>query len=200
MNQPKSAGAPTLSNIGEILDEIVKSVVKYPEKAGATMSEHGSLVAFVIKADKEDVRRVVGKSGKHIRALTQLANAMSRRYGKESHVMIDEKSPPIAPAPNLAFTYEEYDPVKFDRVRSLLHRIFNMLVIHRDAIAVVAGNVSTTTILEVNVKTEDYPLIYGPEADFDYGRDGLIIGSIKNIFDGIGKNHGRVIRLVVNKV
>jgi hypothetical protein len=67
-------------------------------------------------------------------------------------------------------------------------------------VTITTKEVGTMVIAEVRIRAADYPLLYGKDATFDYGTDGHIIGAIKNFFDGVAKNHGRVIRIAVKKI
>ena len=54
--------------------------------------------------------------------------------------------------------------------------------------------------LALQLLAADYPALHGSrEVEFDYGMDGNLIGAIKNIFAGIGKDNGRVVRIVITK-
>lgn len=188
-------------DIEEILTDLVKNVVRNPDGVKVSSLVKGPLAAFVIKTDQEDVRRVVGQRGKHIRALQAIVTEAVRRYNLEAHVAIDEKTPQIpATAAPKAPVLGKYDPKRFRDVKDLLRRVVGLFVEHQKSLSVSEASISQTSIFEVKLKKEDYPSVYGRETQFDYGTDGIIIGSIKNIFDGIGKNNGRFIKIVFNQV
>lgn len=195
MNPVSVTGQPPLDAIAAILTDIVKAVVRRPDAVKVTQSVHGPIAAFVIKTDQEDVRRVIGQKGKHFKAMSIIIDHMAKRHGFEGHLVVDEKGPPVLPPTIKAFSYSSYDPAKFETVRSLLFRIFQQFATDHSKLGVVMSEVGSTVVFQVNVAREDYQLVYGPEMMFEYGRDGAIIGSIKNLFDGIGKNHGRIIRI-----
>jgi len=183
--------------IRSILTALVMSIVTHPENVKVESSEHGPLVAFRIRTEQEDVRRVIGTRGKHYKALEGIAASLCKLIDRESHIIVDDKGPPPNVAPVKGFVYSRVDTQKFDKVQPLLRRVISPFLLNPDSMDIDSSEIGTTTIFVVKVKAEDYPQVYGPEIQFDYGTDGAIIGAIKNIFDGIGKNHGRIIRVVL---
>lgn len=198
MIEPTEARA--INDVQEILTDIVKSVVTRPDRVSVHSSIHGPLVAFVIKTEQIDVRRVIGSKGKHFKAMETIVQALMRIMDREAHLTVDEKGPPPVAAHNKPFSLGATRPDGVRNVVDLLRRVIGPFLQIPEAMDVISTNLGTTTILELRVKESDYPLIYGTETVFDYGPDGHLIGSIKNIFDGIGKNNGRIIRITVNRI
>jgi len=174
--------------------------VTYPERVTVQSSIHGPLVAFVIKTEQIDVRRVIGSKGKHFKAMEVITQSLMRLMDREAHLTVDEKGPPSVMPQNKPFSLGSQRPDSIRNVVDLLRRVIGPFLQIPEAMEVIPTNLGTTTILELRVKESDYPLIYGVDTVFDYGPDGNLIGSIKNIFDGIGKNNGRIIRITVNRI
>jgi predicted RNA-binding protein YlqC (UPF0109 family) len=197
MNQVQNSDAELATEVGKIVSGLVKGVVTKPEAVRLETRAVGQILAFKVVPDKADVCRVIGKGGKHFRALESLLSAICRTVDKESHLVVDDKD--IAGPGSMARPFTLGPKKDFAQVLALLRLTFSPFLDYPDVFAMKAEEMGKTTLIEVTVDTRDYPNIYGKEVTFDYGPDGHIIGAIKNIFDGIGKNYGRIIRLAVTK-
>jgi predicted RNA-binding protein YlqC (UPF0109 family) len=190
-----------VAEIHDVTTDLVRSVVRNPDRVNLIRKDVSQLVAFSIKTDQDDVRRVVGARGKHFRALETIVGAMLKRAGRDSHVAIDE-------SPNAAVSVLKkegalggFNARQFKDASKLLKRVVVQCVHEPERVEVTSTDVGATSILEIKIKTSDFDALRGErEVDFDYGPDGDLIGSIKNLFDGIGKNNGRVLKLVVTKI
>jgi predicted RNA-binding protein YlqC (UPF0109 family) len=190
-----------IDEIEDVVSDLIKSVVRNPDGAKVTKLHRGQLLALAIRVDQEDVRRVIGQRGKHFKAVETIVREAARVAGLEGHVAIDEKSPPTSAVDQpKSFALGQYSAKKFKNVKELLRRSVMLVVANKSAVAVTETPMATTTFLEIKVKKEDYPALYGKDAPFDYGTDGHIIGALKNFFDAIGKNNGRVIKIIVQQV
>lgn len=190
------------SEIAEVLESLVKCVVTQPSSVKVGHSVHGNLIALIVKTDQNDVRRVIGAKGKHFKALQGIVASLAKQVDFEAHLAVDDKGPPPpagAPAPKI-FSLGQYNQQGFERVKVLLSKLVSMFLSSPNVFEVISTDIANTTIFEIRVKADEYQAIYGTEVPFDYGNDGHIIGAIKNIFDGIGKNHGRIIRISLNRV
>jgi predicted RNA-binding protein YlqC (UPF0109 family) len=196
----KTTEPDPISEIEGVITELIRAVVRNPDGVKISHVEQGPLVAYVIKTDQPDVSRVLGKQGKHFKAMEVIVAEALRLIGRESHLVIDEKSPPLAPQSQKNFTFGTYNAKKFKSVKELLKRVATLYVRSPKDVDVITNDVGNTTLVELKINAADYPAIYGRDVAFEYGTDGHLLGAIKNFFDGIGKNNGRVIRIVVNKV
>lgn len=196
----KTTEPDPISDIEGVITELIRAVVRNPDGVKISHVEQGPLVAYVIKTDQPDVSRVLGKLGKHFKAMEVIVAEALRKIGRESHLVIDEKSPPLAPQAQKNFQFGAYNAKKFKGVKELLKRVALLYVRSPKDVDVITNDVNNTTLVELKINAADYPALYGRDATFEYGTDGHLIGAIKNFFDGIGKNNGRVIRIVVNKV
>lgn len=186
-----------VSYLNDMLGSLVKGVVSKPDEVTILQSSHGPLVAFIIKTAPQDVPRVIGAKGKHFRALEAIIGNLAKKIGRETHLSIDESGPRNPGQKILAFGIQK----DLAPVEALMRKTVAMFMDRPDAAIITRTDLDTkTTVLHIKIDEENYDSIIGPETSFEYGVDGLIIGSIKNLFDGIGKNHGRLIRVVLSKV
>lgn len=74
----------------DTLTYILKAIVDSPEKVEVTEEESGDSIDFVIKVDKEDAGRVIGKGGKVIRAIRNVIKIMAIKEGKRINVSLAE--------------------------------------------------------------------------------------------------------------
>lgn len=184
--------------ISKLLEQLVKAVVQKPEAVKIKHSTHGPLAAFVISTDPGDVRRVIGAKGKHFKALKLIISSLTSLIGREAHIEVEDKGPPIGESPMRTSAFVK--PRDLAPVEKLLNKTISMFLDQPGACTISTTEVGTTMIFEVKVNSEaNHARIYGPLMSFEYGADGAIIGSIKNLFDGIGKNHGRLIRIVLSQ-
>mgnify|MGYP002777157298 CR=1 FL=1 len=188
---------PAVGQIESVLTDLVKCVVNQPDKVSVISSVHGPLIALVVRPEKSDVSRVIGSRGKHFKALDVILKALAKEIGREVHFEVDDKGPPAGPVGPKLFSYGKFDPEGFAKAKDTFRRLVSMFMEAPNSGEVVVADFGNTTILEVRVNSVDYASLYGTEMTFDYGVDGSVIGSIKNIFDGIGKRYGRVFRVVL---
>lgn len=201
MNSPEPE-LDLAAEIGDLLLQLIKAVVTNPNSVTVKHSSIGPLAVFVIKTHPSDVRKVIGGQGKRIRAFTEIVNSLSRQIGREAQITIDESGN----GPNFqvqrSTSFVDAQSKDFSAITGLLTRTVRMFADSPTAVQVIytAPEGTNIAVFEVKVKPSSYSALYGQPANFDYGPDGSVIGSIKNIFDGIGKNHGRVVRIVMTKL
>ena len=186
--------------INEVLTDLLKNLVRNPNAVKVTRTEVSQLVALTIKTDQDDVRRVVGSKGKNFHSLEHIAGAMLKRLDRESHVSIEEARSGIHNAVHnrLPFRHDAAD--QSQKISKLLKRVAILFAADPTKVSVTSTEVATTLILEVKIPAYDHAALHGDrDAEFGYGKDGIVIGSIKTIFDGLGKNHGRIVRITVTQ-
>jgi predicted RNA-binding protein YlqC (UPF0109 family) len=190
---------PAVAELQGVLTDLVKCAVTKPEAVKVKHSVHGNLVAFFIETEQVDVKRVLGSKGKHFKALESIMRTLAKISDRETLLTIkDDGPPPPGSQGQRQFSPPVQGSKMFERVPALLKRIIGLYL--ETEPQVVVADFGQTAILEIKIKDGEKHYITGPDADFEYGRDGLIIGSIKNIFDGIGKNHGKVLKITVTEV
>ena len=196
MNNPESEKS---SAINDLLTDLVKAVVRQPEKVQIQHTIHGNLDAFAVRVDQDDVRRVIGSKGKHFKALQHLILAACQSLGREGYLAVKEDAPvAVLPKPTeRVFPLERGRP--FDPVRGLLGRVVSIFVPNASDFTIADTDMGTGHIFEIKVNAAVHARLLGETAVFEYGPDGANIGAIKNLFDAISKNHGKIVKITLTK-
>ena len=182
-----------LKEITEIAHDLVANLVSNPRAVRITPNMHGPLAAFSIKTEQVDVRRVLGAKGRHFRAISAIVSMLSERVGLESLVTIDEReSNNYSPSAFITPPPRPYRADQWLTVTNLLEAILEFVVNDSDALTIKTTDYGLTTVAEVQVSEEDYPLVYGLDGEF--------IEALKSVFGGIAGNHGRAMRIVLTQV
>ena len=189
-----------VAEIHAVLTALVRNIVRNPASVSVIRKDVSQLVFFSIKTDQDDVRRVIGARGKHIDALKIIVGTMLKRAGRESHVAMDESPDAVVRVLKKEGPLGSFNPRQFKDASKLLKSVVVQCVHEPERVEVTSTDAGATSILEIKIKASDFDALRGErEVDFKYGPDGELIGSIKNLFDGIGKNNGRVLELTVTK-
>lgn len=73
----------------ELVEFIVKSLVDNPDSLVITSEEEGDLVKIFIKADENDIGKIIGKQGKIAKAIRTIARSSAMKSGKKILVEIN---------------------------------------------------------------------------------------------------------------
>lgn len=73
----------------ELVEFIVKSLVDNPDSLIITSEEEGDLVKIFIKADENDIGKIIGKQGKIAKAIRTIARSSAMKSGKKVLVEIN---------------------------------------------------------------------------------------------------------------
>lgn len=73
----------------ELVEFIVKSLVDNPDSLIITSEEEGNLVKIFIKADENDIGKIIGKQGKIAKAIRTIARSSAMKSGKKVLVEIN---------------------------------------------------------------------------------------------------------------
>lgn len=73
----------------ELVEFIVKSLVSKPELLVITSEEEGDFIKISIKADEEDVGKIIGKQGKIAKSIRTIAISVAMKSGKKVAVEIN---------------------------------------------------------------------------------------------------------------
>lgn len=92
--------------MNDLLTTILKNITTKPEAAKVSMQPEGDVEVYTIEVDPEDVGRVIGKSGKVIRAIRSLAHVAAVHTQKKVRVHLDDSN---APAPQAQATNQPVD-------------------------------------------------------------------------------------------
>lgn len=75
----------------QLLEYIIPNIVNHPEDVVITETEENSLLNLSIKVNPEDMGRVIGKSGKVIKAIRQIGRIIAIKKGIRVNIdVLDE--------------------------------------------------------------------------------------------------------------
>lgn len=73
----------------ELVEFIVKSLVDNPEKLVITTEEEGEVLKIFIKADENDIGKIIGKQGKIAKAIRTIVRSSAIKLGKKVIIEIN---------------------------------------------------------------------------------------------------------------
>ena len=73
----------------ELVEFIVKSLVDNPEKLVITTEEEGEVLTIFIKADENDIGKIIGKQGKIAKAIRTIVRSSAMKLGKKVIIEIN---------------------------------------------------------------------------------------------------------------
>ena len=73
----------------ELVEFIVKSLVDNPEKLVITTEEEGEVLKMFIKADENDIGKIIGKQGKIAKAIRTIVRSSAMKLGKKVIIEIN---------------------------------------------------------------------------------------------------------------
>jgi len=79
--------------MNDLLTTILQNITTKPDAVQISMETEGDVDVYTIKVDPEDVGRVIGKSGKVIRAIRSLAHVSAVQQQKRVRVHLDDGGP-----------------------------------------------------------------------------------------------------------
>jgi len=74
----------------ELIEYIAKSLVEYPEEVQVRESGGGSRVRIELSVAKDDMGRIIGKSGKVANSIRTLLRVAAEREGKQATLDVVE--------------------------------------------------------------------------------------------------------------
>ncbi|MBI1872158.1 KH domain-containing protein [Candidatus Collierbacteria bacterium] len=81
----------------ELLEYIIPNIVNHPEDVVISETESEGTVNLSIKVNPEDMGRVIGKSGKVIKAIRQIGRIIAIKRGVRVNIdVVDEGKEPAA--------------------------------------------------------------------------------------------------------
>lgn len=79
----------------KLLEFIVKAIVTQPKKVKITPEEgEGGFINFNLEVDPEDLKIVIGRKGRTIRAIRNLLRLRAISEGKRVGLQLEESGPP----------------------------------------------------------------------------------------------------------
>lgn len=83
----------------QLLEYIIPNIVNHPEDVVITEESTEGVANLAIKVNPEDMGRVIGKSGKVIKAIRQIGRIIAIKKGLRVNIdVVDEKSQNISEA------------------------------------------------------------------------------------------------------
>jgi len=80
----------------DVLELILKNIVTNPDAIEVTIGQEEDREVYTIKVDQVDMGRVIGKSGKVIKAIRSLAHVIAIRQNKRFRInLADETGAPV---------------------------------------------------------------------------------------------------------
>lgn len=73
----------------ELVEFIVKSLINKPESLVITSEEEGDFIKIYIKADEDDIGKIIGKQGKIAKSIRTIARSVAMKSGKKVSVEIN---------------------------------------------------------------------------------------------------------------
>lgn len=74
----------------KVLSLILSSIVDKEDKVEIDEQEQNGIVNFIIKVDKEDMGKVIGKNGKVIKSIRNVMKIPAIKNGKKIYVTLSE--------------------------------------------------------------------------------------------------------------
>lgn len=74
----------------DILSYIISNIVEFPEKAAVDETEENDSINFTITVAQEDMGKVIGKSGRMIKAIRNVMKIPAIKQGKRINISLQE--------------------------------------------------------------------------------------------------------------
>lgn len=72
------------------LEYILSKLVENPEKIKIEEKEENDVIYYVVKLEKEDMGKVIGKEGKVIKAIRNIMKILTIKNGKKTNISLEE--------------------------------------------------------------------------------------------------------------
>lgn len=77
----------------KLLEFLVKSIVPHPKDVVVTKKEENGFVTFQVKAHPDDLKIIIGKKGRTIKALRELVRIKAFQEKKRVDIQVGEQKP-----------------------------------------------------------------------------------------------------------
>jgi len=78
------------ANLAGLAEELAKSLVDYPDEVAVASSGGGDFVRLELEVAKDDLGRIIGRSGRTARALRTILSAAAEKDGRRCSLDIVE--------------------------------------------------------------------------------------------------------------
>lgn len=75
----------------ELVEFIIKQFIEFPENLTVESEESGDSVKIIVRADEQDMGKIIGKQGKIARAIRTIVKAAASKGEKKYFVEIKDK-------------------------------------------------------------------------------------------------------------
>lgn len=72
------------------LEFLIQSIVNYPQEVAVQEKEAADVVSLTVKANPEDIKVIIGREGRTIKAIRNLLWVMATKQGKKINLAIEE--------------------------------------------------------------------------------------------------------------
>jgi len=192
---PNPKHSQIASEIAEAIHGLVQGLVRHPDNVAVTAVRRGSLIAIVVQAHPADFCRVVGQEGRHFNAMQLVAREAARKVGLDSWVTLDEQTQvtPSATGPTRPRQSQAADGAV--ALAPILARVLVTVIKDVDSLDIEVTNIGSASIIEVKASEADAADLRGESEERMF--EPTVIDALKNLIDGIAKNHGRTAKLLV---
>jgi len=77
----------------KLLEFLVKSIVEHPSKIKVTSREQDNFITLIVQSHPEDIKLIIGKKGRTIKALRELTKI--KAVGEKKRIEIEVHPQPI---------------------------------------------------------------------------------------------------------
>jgi len=74
----------------EFLEFLIQSIVNYPQEVAVQEKEVADVVSLTVKANPEDIKVIIGREGKTIKAIRNLLWVIATKQGKKINIVVGE--------------------------------------------------------------------------------------------------------------
>lgn len=74
----------------EFLEFLIQSIVNYPQEVAVQEKEAADVVSLTVKANPEDIKVIIGREGRTIKAIRNLLWVIATKQGKKINLAISE--------------------------------------------------------------------------------------------------------------
>ncbi|PIS13804.1 RNA-binding protein [Candidatus Shapirobacteria bacterium CG09_land_8_20_14_0_10_47_13] len=74
----------------EFLEFLIQSIVNYPQEVAVQEKEVADVVSLTVKANPEDIKVIIGREGRTIKAIRNLLWVIATKQGKKINIVVGE--------------------------------------------------------------------------------------------------------------
>lgn len=74
----------------KLLEFLIKSIVNHPQEVSISKNTEDDFLNLTIKANPEDIKIIIGRAGRTIRAIRNLLRVVAIKQGKKVNLTIQE--------------------------------------------------------------------------------------------------------------